>query len=82
MRVKVGAIGEMSAQFKGLRRQGSQLLAIIEVPGAMPYEIVGSVNRKELMQIVRSALRPSVISFLLFGSRGGQEPEPPESADY
>lgn len=82
MRVKVGAIGEMAAQYRGLKRQGGHLVATLQVPGAMPYDIVVSVDHKELRQIVRSALRASVVSFLLFGFRGGKELEPPESLDY
>ena len=82
MRVKVGAIGEMAAEFRRLERQGSHLVAIMEVPGAMPYEIVGSVNHKELMRIVRSALKPSIVSFLLFGFGGSKEPEPSDEEDW
>ena len=82
MRVKVGAIGEMAAEFKGLKRQGNHLVAIMEVPGPMPYEIVGSVNHKEIMQIVKAALKPSIISFLLFGFGSSKEPEPLDSEDF
>jgi hypothetical protein len=83
MRVKVGAIGEMEAEFKELKRGGNHLVAIMEVPGAVPYEIIGTVNHKELMQIIKKALKMSVISFFLFGfKRGEEESRPPESMDF
>jgi len=82
MRVKVGAIGEMAAQYRGLKRQGARLVATLQVPGAMPYDIVVSVDHKELRQIVRSALRASVVSFLLFGFRSSQDSQSSEPEEY
>jgi hypothetical protein len=82
MKVKVGAIGEMAAKFKELKREGNQLVAIMEVPGAVPYEIVGAVNHREIIQIVEAALKPSIISFLLFGFGSSKKSETVESEDY
>ena len=72
----------MAAEFKELKRQGNHLVATMEVPGAIPYEIVGAVNHKEIMQIAKAAFKPSIISFILFGFGGGKEPESTESEDY
>jgi hypothetical protein len=82
MRVKVGAIGEMAAEYRGLKRQGGHLVATLQVPGPMPYDIVVAVNHQELRQVVRSALQASVISFLLFGFRSSQDSQPSEPEDY
>jgi len=82
MIVKVGAIGEMEAEFRELKRQGNHLIATMEVPGAMPYDIIGTVNHHELIQMVKAAFKAPIIFFLLFGFRGSQKSEPPKSTEY
>ena len=77
MRAKIGAIGEVDAKLIELESQGNHLIGTLEVPGAVPWNIVVTLDHKETRQIARLVLKPAVICFLLFGFASRQQLRPP-----
>jgi len=78
MRAKIGTIGEVDAKLTELKQQGDYLIGTLEVPGAVPWNLVVTLDRKETTQIARQVLKPSILFFLLFGFASRQQPRAPK----
>ena len=78
MLIKIGTLGKMAAEFAGIEKRNDFLVASLRVKEGVQWEVVSAVSYSESLQIVKAALKPSIIWFLLTGwahKTGGRPPK-------
>lgn len=78
MIVKIGTLGTMKADFVNLRTQKTHLIATMEVREGVKYEIVGAVSYKEIWQMAKAIMAPSILWYLISGWARKKEAKPPK----
>jgi hypothetical protein len=76
--IKIGTLGKMAAEFAGIERRGGFLVASLQVKEGVQWEVVSAVSYSEALQIVKAALKPSIIWFLLTGWAGKKNAKAPK----
>ena len=78
MIVKIGTLGTMKAGFVSLKTQKTHLIATMEVKEGVRYEIVSAVGYKEIWQIAKAIMAPSILWYLVSGWARKKEDKPPK----
>jgi hypothetical protein len=76
--IKIGTLGKMAAEFAGIERRGGFLVGSLEVKEGVQWEVVTAVSYAETLQVVKAALRPGIIWFLLTGWMAKKKAKPPK----
>lgn len=75
MKAKIGVIGDVIGEICSIKSEGDSIVATVEVGGAVPWQIMIYLDQGDIRQIVRLALKPSIIRDVLFGLLRGRKSE-------
>jgi len=78
MLIKIGTLGKMKADFVNVRREDGYLVATMEVREGVKWEIVSALGYKEVWQVVKEVIKPSILWFVIGGWIGSKDAKPPK----
>ncbi len=78
MIIKIGTLGTMKAEFVRLEPRKAHLIGTMEVSEGVSYNIVAALSYQEIWKIVKAALSPAVLWYIVSGWAKGKNQKPPK----